>query len=185
MFVSCPPPNPRGQLTKMLRHAHIIPNVLPCEPQAVIQVLYPCDIVVEPGTTISVDAAVKEPIIRWKPETHRLYTFLMIDLDMPKSMGQYLLWMVGNIPGCDVVRGETIVAYMPKRTAEGKQYHRSLFLAYQQYLELDFDEPYLTASDTVGRAHFDVNRFAMKYALGSPTAANFFVAEWDWGWEAD
>ncbi|EDW32517.1 GL10401 [Drosophila persimilis] len=58
----------------------------------------------------------------------------------------------------------------------------SLFLAYRQYLELDFAEPYLTAADTEGRAHFDVNGFAKKYALGSPIAANFFVAKWEWAW---
>ncbi|XP_033234483.1 putative odorant-binding protein A5 [Drosophila pseudoobscura] len=182
MFVSCPPPNPARHLVESLRQARIIPDVLNCEPQAVIQVLYPCDIVVEPGITISVDEAVKEPIIRWKSDASKLYTFVMIDLDMPKAKGHYLLWLVGNIPGCDVVRGERIVAYMDKRSSEGKELHRSLFLAYRQYLELDFDEPYLTAADTEGRAHFDVNGFAKKYALGSPIAANFFVAKWEWAW---
>ncbi|XP_016969134.1 protein D2 [Drosophila rhopaloa] len=181
MLVSCPIVSPVKKLVAELKKHHIIPKLLVCKPTEVITVLYPCDIVITPGITVVITEVVNQPIIRFKADLERFYTLMMIDLDVPPN-SEWLIWLVGNIPGCDVALGQTLAAYHNRRSMEGKSIHRIVFLAYKQYLELDFDEILIPEGDNTRRTKFNCHRFARKYALGNPIAVNFYQAEWEWRW---
>lgn len=100
-----------------------------------------------------------------------------------------------NIPGNHVDRGETLSAYIGSAPPSGTGLHRYVFLIYRQSLKIDFKEKrlpnkyvffFFTTDDyksdfssTKGRGGFSIKKFAGKYKMGSPIAANFFVAQWD------
>jgi len=108
---------------------------------------------------------------------------MMVDLDVPPdNYSEWLIWMVGNIPGCDVALGQTIAVYDNRRALEGENVHRIVFLAFQQYLELDFDEVLIRVDEDGRRSNFSCHKFARKYALGNPIAANFYLVEWVFRW---
>ncbi|KAI8037367.1 hypothetical protein M5D96_009500 [Drosophila gunungcola] len=146
-----------------------------------IHVQYPCDILIKPGVTIVINDVVNQPIVRYKADPERFYTLMVLDLDVPPD-SEWLIWLVGNIPGCDVNRGQTLAAYDNRRSMDSRNIHRIVFLAFKQYLELDFDEILIPEGEKASRNKFDCHRFARKYALGNPIAANFFLAEWQWRW---
>ncbi|XP_017016923.1 putative odorant-binding protein A5 [Drosophila kikkawai] len=181
MLVTCPTVDPVIKLIEELKKHKILPRLLPCKPSVLINVLYPCDIEIQPGDQIVITEVVIEPIIRFIADPEKFHTLIMVDLDVSPD-SEWLLWLVGNFRGCDVVLGQTIAAYDNMRHTEGANIHRVVFLAYQQILELDFDEPYMPAGQTAGRSGFNCNRFARKYALGNPRACNFFLNEWQIRW---
>ncbi|XP_017001065.3 putative odorant-binding protein A5 [Drosophila takahashii] len=183
MLVSCKKICPVKRLVKELKQHHVIPRLLACKPTELITVLYPCNIDIKPGMTIVINEVLNRPIIRYKADPERFYTLMMVDLDVPPdNYSEWLIWMVGNIPGCDVALGQTLAAYDNKRAIEGNNIHRIVFLAFQQYLELDFDETLIPEGEERGRSTFNCHKFARKYALGNPIAANFYLVEWTWRW---
>ncbi|XP_030386424.1 putative odorant-binding protein A5 [Scaptodrosophila lebanonensis] len=183
MLITCVPRDPVADMGKLLKKHRLIPDVLPCAPRGIISALYPCDIQVEPGLLIKPDEVRKPPILRWQAEPYKYYTFMMIDLDFPSradhSSRSWQNWLVGNVPGCDVINGQELTAYVGSRPDMGTGMHRYLFVAYKQICELDFDESYIPFDSTETRGGFSINRFAKKYALGNPVAANFFMSEWN------
>ncbi|XP_017077078.1 protein D2 [Drosophila eugracilis] len=184
MLVSCPVISPVKKLVTELRKHHVIPRLLACMPTEVISVLYPCDIDIKPGVTIVIYEVIKQPIIRFKAEPDRFYTLMMVDMDVPMEdkNTSWLIWLVGNVPGCNVALGQTIAAYENRRGMTGSNIHRVVFLVFKQYLELDFDEILIPEGEEKGRSNFNCHRFARKYALGNPIAANFYLVEWVWRW---
>eukprot|EP00099_Drosophila_melanogaster_P025633 NP_725293.1 uncharacterized protein Dmel_CG30060 [Drosophila melanogaster] len=183
MLVSCPILCPVEKLVTELKRHHVIPRLFACKPTKVISVLYPCDIDIKPGIMVVINETLKQPIIRFKADPEHYHTLMMVDLDVPPDNNtEWLIWMVGNIPGCDVAMGQTLVAYDNRRTIHGSNIHRIVFLAFKQYLELDFDETFVPEGEEKGRGTFNCHNFARKYALGNPMAANFYLVEWLWRW---
>ncbi|XP_016943208.1 putative odorant-binding protein A5 [Drosophila suzukii] len=183
MLVSCQKISPVKRLVTELKKHHVIPRLLACKPTEVITVLYPCDIDIKPGVTIVINEVLHRPIIRYKADPEKFYTLMMVDLDVPPdNYSEWLIWMVGNIPGCDVALGQTIAVYDNRRALEGENVHRIVFLAFQQYLELDFDEVLIRVDEDGRRSNFSCHKFARKYALGNPIAANFYLVEWVFRW---
>ena len=88
-------------------------------------------------------------------------------------------WLVGNVPGDDVSKGEVLSEYVGSGPPPGTGLHRYVFLIYKQNARLDFDEPRLTNRSGDNRGGFSIRKFAAKYNLGQPVAANFYQAEYD------
>lgn len=181
MLTKCEKPDPVIRLIKELYKHQVIPRLLACKPPVVISVLYPCDISLGPGDQVVINEVLNQPIIRFLADPEKFHTLMMFDLDVSEE-GNWLIWLVGNFRGCDVVLGQTIAAYDNRRHLEGENIHRIVVLAYQQILELDFDESYIPEGQSAGRANFNCNRFARKYALGNPRACTIFLVEWQWRW---
>lgn len=62
---------------------------------------------------------------------------------------------------------------------KGSGLHRYVFLVYKQPGLLAFDENPISNHSAVGRDKFSVKKFADKYKLGDPIAANMYQAEYD------
>ena len=114
---------------------------------------------------------------------HCLWLFTL-DPDAPSRADpkyrEWHHWLVGNIPGSDVSKGDVLSAYVGAGPPQGTGYHRYIFLVYEQPGgRINFDEPRLPNTSQKGRPNFKARDFAAKYKLGDPLAGNFFQAEWD------
>lgn len=56
------------------------------------------------------------PALEWKTEENTLYTLAALNLDVPTKKNakdsDFLLWLVGNIPGNDISKGDTLAEYI-------------------------------------------------------------------------
>lgn len=125
-----------------------------------------------------------QPKLDWEEaDPSEFYTLLMTDPDAPSreepKMREWHHWLVGNIPGNDVAKGEVLSAYIGSGPPKGTGLHRYVLLVFKQPKKLTFDEPRLTNTSGEGRAKFNTQKFIEKYNLGAPIAGNFFQAQYD------
>lgn len=183
MFLTCPVPDLVKELEKSLKDNGIIPDIVDCYPEIVITTHYVCQVAVQPACVLTTHQVRSAPSIRWLSYPNKLYTMLMIDPDTPSrkspTNGQFLHWLIGNVPGCDIIRGDQIVEYVGSHPEPNTGFHRYIFVVFKQHCQLDFDEPYLSNRTLDGRNNFNVKTFAKKYALGKPVAINFFLAKYE------
>ncbi|KAH8267448.1 hypothetical protein KR018_005009 [Drosophila ironensis] len=161
----------------------VVPDVICKAPQATASVQYPCDITVKAGQVLTPTQVKDEPCVKWEADSSKLYTLCMTDPDAPSrkdpKFREWHHWLVGNIPGCDVSKGEVLSAYIGSGPPPDTGLHRYVFLVYQQPCKLEFDEKRLPNNSGDGRGGFKIAEFAKKYELGDPIAGNFYQAEYD------
>jgi len=121
-----------------------------------------------------------EPDISWTPvDKDGLYTLVKVDPDAPSRASptgrEWRHWLVVNIPGKDVSKGEVITPYMGPHPPKESGPHRYLFLLYKQPDRLS-----VPALDNSGhhRANWKVRQFAREFNLGSPIGATFYQAQY-------
>lgn len=80
-----------------------------------------------------------QPLVYWpvRNDTRSTYyTLIMVDPDaysrMNPTQREVKHWLVGNILGNDISTGETIAEYLGSAPPNGSDYHRYVFLLYQQ-----------------------------------------------------
>lgn len=124
---------------------------------------------IENGQTISPDELLSEPTIEIFPKSHT-YTLMMVDPDAPApttpKYRSWLHWLVINIPGTDVIRGEEVESYMPPEPAKGK--HRYLFLVFKQRDRVKARRP-------AKRQGFQVKDWAVQHGLDPNPCAGLFL----------
>lgn len=122
------------------------------------------------------------PFVDWNGENDAFYTLIMIDPDAPMSIrpifAEYRHWMVVNIPGRSVPRGNTLREYVPPAPPRASGGHRIVFAVFKQPHWIRFPERRIPRDSGRLRARFKTNNFANKYKL-ELIAANLFVIEWD------
>ncbi|XP_019638043.1 PREDICTED: uncharacterized protein LOC109480298 [Branchiostoma belcheri] len=174
--------NNNNRVAAKFKEAAVVPDVLDNPPMEKAEVKFD-DVRVSFGKTLTPTDTKNEPKVTWPAEDGQLYTLAMIDPDSPSRAdpryGQWKHWLVGNIPGNDVSRGDVISEYISPIPLVGTGPHRYVILVYKQTKRLDFDEPRQTSITARGRGLWKVRAFAEKYELGDPVAGNFFEAEWD------
>ena len=125
-----------------------------------------------------------------------------LDPDAPSradpKFGEWRHWLVVNIAGTDVSSGDVLSVYVGAGPPPGTGLHRYIILGeppsplptsplitppppppvFKQPSRLQCDEP-VTGMTASGRNNWKARDFAVKYCLGRPVAANFFLAEYD------
>lgn len=106
----------------------------------------------------------------------------MTDPDAPSrktpTAKEWNHWLVGNIPGSDLSKGQVLTEYVGAGPPKDTGLHRYVFLLYKQPGKVTFQEEH--KSNTNGkRGKFNTENFAKKYGLGDPVAGNYFEAKFD------
>jgi len=161
----------------------VVPDVIDVVPANIIQVKYDSGVEANLGNELTPTQVQNKPTIHFEGESGSLYTFCLTDPDAPSraepKFGEWLHWLIVNVPGNDLSKGETISDYIGSGPPKGTGLHRYIFLAYKQPDKLTCDEPRHTSQSGKQRNNFKIRDFAKKYKLGNPVAANFYQAQWD------
>ncbi|CAG7837088.1 unnamed protein product [Allacma fusca] len=179
-FTSSASPQPKD-LSEMESNK-VVPDVVDTVPKHRIDVKYGSHIV-NLGNTLTPTQVRHIPAVSYHADPNNFYTLVMTDPDAPSradpKFREWHHWLVVNIPGSDVSKGETLSEYIGSGPPEGTGLHRYVFLVYEQPGKLKFDEKRLTNRSGEHRGKFSIRKFAAKHKLGEPIAGNFYQAEWD------
>lgn len=160
----------------------VVPDVIDDVPLDVVEVMYG-NLVVDFGNELTPLQVKNPPTLSWPVEKHALYTICMTDPDAPSRVNpvfrEWHHWLVVNVPGNYVSRGETLSQYIGSGPPRDTGFHRYVFLVYKQPAELHCNEPRLSNRSGDNRGGFSIRNFARKYILRRPIAGNFYFAEWD------
>ncbi|XP_076678288.1 protein D2 isoform X2 [Andrena cerasifolii] len=172
-----------SSMAQALQTHGVVPDVIDKVPPSELSVAYPNNNVVEIGKVLTPTQVKDPPTVTWTAEANVLYTLCMTDPDAPSrkepKFREWHHWLVGNIPGNDVSKGEVLSAYIGAGPPEGTGLHRYVFLVYKQPEKITFTEKCLTNTSGDGRPNFSIKKFASKYKLGDSIAGNMFQAEYD------
>ncbi|XP_064537347.1 protein D3 [Drosophila montana] len=161
----------------------IVPDVIAKAPKGTASVEYAGGISVQAGNVLTPTQVKDQPCVKWEADSSKLYTLCMTDPDAPSrkdpKFREWHHWLVGNIPGSDVAKGEVLSAYVGSGPPPDTGLHRYIFLVFEQKCKLTFDEKRLPNTSGDGRGGFKTAKFAEKYDLGNPVAGNFYQAEYD------
>ncbi|VVC35370.1 Hypothetical protein CINCED_3A006753 [Cinara cedri] len=161
----------------------VVPDVIAVAPGDKIEVSYPSGVSVDFGNVLTPTQVKDIPTVNWPADSDSYYTLCMTDPDAPNrkehTFREWHHWLVGNIPGKDISKGETLSEYVGSGPPPKSGLHRYVFLAYKQPSKLTFSEKRLTNRSDENRAKFSISKFAAKYNLGNPVAGNFYQAEYD------
>lgn len=159
-----------------------MPDVISESPPEVLRVTYGKH-EVQSGNTLTPTIVKHPPRVTWNTKVGSFYTLMLFDPDAPSrdapKFKEWLHWLVINIPGIKLNRGEEICQYVGSAPPEGTGLHRYIFLLYEQKSKMKFEGRRLSKHTGSGRPKFCHWGFAQKHDLSAPIAGNFFVAEWD------
>lgn len=117
-----------------------------------------------------------------KPETATLWTLLMTNPDghLERENSEYVHWMVANIPGNEVAKGETIVPYLQPFPPRGSGYHRHVFVLFKQEKRLDLGKYKVKDAFKLDERTFSTPTFysSLQDAI-TPAGLAFFQADYD------
>ncbi|CAG2116490.1 unnamed protein product, partial [Medioppia subpectinata] len=155
----------------------IIPDVVDTVPNNIIKIHYPSGVDVNLGNELTPLSVKDEPTVQWPTEEGEYYTLAMVDPDAGE-FAQVKHWLVVNILGNDVSKGEILVPYGGSRPPK-TSLNRYIFLVYKQSGHLKHTETPIASGSRVGRIKFNIRQFAFKYNLGQPFAGNLYLAKGD------
>ncbi|XP_067631171.1 protein D2-like [Eurosta solidaginis] len=161
----------------------VVPDVVSQAPYQLLKVAYANGLEVIPAAELTPSQVKTEPSMAWEAEPNAYYTLVMTDPDAPSRIEpkfrEFKHWLVTNILGNDVSKGDVLAAYVGSGPPQGTGLHRYVFLLYKQPGKLQFNEERVENNCRNGRPKFRAAAFAEKYGLGEPVAGNFFQAQWD------
>jgi hypothetical protein len=161
----------------------IVPQILETAPPAHLHLTYPNGKKVKLGNELAPEEVKDEPQAEWEADPAKYYTLVMFDPDAPSrkepTLADVKHWLVGNIQGGDVSKGDVIAEYFGSGPPKGTDLHRYIFLVYEQKERVTFDEPRSLKESRAHRLKWSLKEFVKKYELGSPVAGDFFKAQWD------
>uniref|UniRef100_A0A0K0EPJ1 Phosphatidylethanolamine-binding protein n=1 Tax=Strongyloides stercoralis TaxID=6248 RepID=A0A0K0EPJ1_STRER len=162
----------------------IIPDVVSKVPKGIINVSFKSGATVQMGNKLTPRQVKDQPTVDYEAEAGALYTLAMTDPDAPSrhtpTYREWEHWLVVNIPGKDISKGDTLAEYVGSGPPSGTGFHRYVYLLYKQQGRIDDREHgKLSNRSGDGRGGFKIEKFAQKHHLEGPIAGNFYEAEWD------
>ncbi|GMT18951.1 hypothetical protein PFISCL1PPCAC_10248 [Pristionchus fissidentatus] len=162
----------------------IVPDVISKAPAALCTVKYDSGVEVSEGNVLTPTQVKNAPAVQWKGDNAKLYTLIMTDPDAPSraepTYREWHHWLVSNIPGTDLAKGDVLSAYVGSGPPPKTGLHRYIFLVYEQKGRIeDAEHGRLTNTSADNRGGWKAAKFAEKHGLGVPVAGNFYQAEYD------
>jgi len=176
--------NVRGRIRSMQKYHKIAPDVLerPFLPITNFSVSFGEELA-QRGNILSPKITIDKPTIKY--DGNKIFTLIMTDPDSPAyyypSQKEFLHWLVVNIPGNEIEKGNTVVDYIGAIPAQNSGKHRYIILLLEQKEgNLQFAGQMIPSTSIQGRPGFKTAEFIKKNAL-KPCGISFFQAEWDDG----
>uniref|UniRef100_A0A0N4Z6M9 Phosphatidylethanolamine-binding protein n=1 Tax=Parastrongyloides trichosuri TaxID=131310 RepID=A0A0N4Z6M9_PARTI len=162
----------------------IVPDVVSKIPQKVVKVSFDSGVSVNMGNKLTPRQVKNLPKVEFDADPQGLYTLAMTDPDAPSrtdpKFREWEHWLVVNIPGNNISKGDTLAEYVGSGPPSGTGFHRYVYLVYKQQGKItDKEHGLLKNTSGAGRGGFKIEQFANKHKLEGPIAGNFYEAEWD------
>ncbi|KRT84523.1 hypothetical protein AMK59_1122, partial [Oryctes borbonicus] len=134
--------------TSKMEKQKVVPDVIDKVPAAVLDVLYANNVKVNEGKELTPTKVKDMPDVKWNADDGGFYLLVMTDPDAPSRSNpkfrEWHHWLVGNIPGGNIEKGETLSEYIGAGPPKGTGLHRYVLLVYKQPGKLSFNEKKLT-----------------------------------------
>ena len=129
-------------VSKNFQENEIVPDVLDKAPESFLTVNFP-NVIANLGNILTPTQVKDMPKVSWKEaNVTSYYTLLMVDPDAPSRTDRFEKewhhWLVVNIPGNDVKKGETLTEFISSGPPPNSGLHRYLFLWFLQPAKGDF-----------------------------------------------
>ncbi|XP_005105462.1 39S ribosomal protein L38, mitochondrial [Aplysia californica] len=135
------------------------------------------------GNVIPAREAEVQPCAEFEAEEDSLWTLVMSSPDgnLEQNDRELLHWMVGNIPGGDVEKGETLCKYLQPFPVKGAGFLRYVFVLYKQQRPLDLDSLRRSSDGySLRERSFSTLDFYRKFEDSlTPAGLAFFQSQWD------
>lgn len=95
------------------------------------------------GNVIKPSEALESPIVSYESDGNTLWTLALTNLDghMKDNDKEYVHWLIANIPGNSIEKGDVIAEYLQSFPLKGTGYHRYTFVLYKQDGRVSYDLP--------------------------------------------
>jgi hypothetical protein len=152
-------------------------------PKGLVNLNYDIHICVHMGTELLPEETAYPPTALSYPadddKQDKLHALVLLDADLNK-----LHWLVINIPGAKVHRGDTITAYAGPNPDPGSGTHRYVVLVMEQHSQLDqVTDPnvlkFKTQSSCDVIEEFDFQNLRQDLNLSEPVAVNYFTQKFN------
>jgi len=163
----------------------VVPDVVKSAPVDPVAVKFDSGAAADFGNVLTPTQVKNQPVeISWKAEPNDLYTLILTDPDAPSRKDpksrEWEHWLVVNIPGNDISKGDVLAMYIGSGPPEGTGLHRYVYLVYKQPGKItDAEHGKLTDRSMDNRGKWSAAKFAQKHKLGEPIAGNLYQAEFD------
>jgi len=152
-------------------------------PNGLVNLNYDIHVCVHMGTELTPEESAYPPTAISFPgdgnSANKLHTLVMLDI----TDNNRLHWLVVNIPGPKVDKGEVIATYAGPNPSEGSGFHKYVMLVMEQTESFSDEDPHLTqyksesSCDQKNRENFDLQKFRQTLNLSEPVAVNYFTQQ--------
>lgn len=162
----------------------VVPDVIDSKPSTSLQVEWASGVSAQQGNELKPTQVKEQPKIKLDGLTKadKLYLLAMVDPDAPSrkepKLREIAHFMIANIPGSELSKGDTIFEYIGSGAPQGTGLHRYIFLLYEQPNKITGLSK-TPKTSRQGRMNFSMRKFAKDHQLSGPIAANFFQAQYD------
>jgi len=151
-------------------------------PKGLVNLNYDIHVCVHMGTELTPEESAYPPTAISFPgdgdSANKLHTLVMLDINMNNK----LHWMVINIPGPKVNKGQVIATYAGPNPNQGTGLHKYVMLVMEQPESINKDDllSYKSESscDQKNRENFDLQHFRQLLNLSEPVAVNYFTQQY-------
>ncbi|XP_068632622.1 large ribosomal subunit protein mL38 [Battus philenor] len=133
------------------------------------------------GNVIKPAEALTKPSVTYESNENTLWTLVLTNLDghLTENDKEYVHWLVANIPGNFIDKGDTIVDYLRPFPLKGTGFHRYVFVLYKQTEKISFEFEKVSTSSLEGRT-FQTRDWYQKYQdFITPCGLAFYQCDWD------
>lgn len=158
-----------AKMRQKLAQEKVVPDVIGAVPSSDVTIKYNSGVEVTYGNELTPRQVKDKPTVDW-PTKQELYTVAMVDLDAPSrkdpSSREVLHWLVVNIPGKDISKGETLAEYIGAGPPKGTDLHRYVFIVYHQVNHhIIHSTLKVTNTSSIGRSKYSIKKFAQQHHL--------------------
>ncbi|XP_071397611.1 large ribosomal subunit protein mL38 isoform X2 [Centroberyx affinis] len=135
------------------------------------------------GNRLTPTEAASGPQVSFEAEEGSLWTLLLTcpDEHLLDSEGEYVHWLVGNIPGGAVQSGDELCHYLAPFPAKGTGFHRYIYVLFKQDGPIDFqgDVRQSPCHSLADRTFKTVDFYRKHQDNMTPVGLAFFQCQWD------